>query len=247
MNANSDKTILVTGSSKGLGAAIACRLAEDGYSLAIHYVNDQAGAEQTLDHVRMINQQPHRLLQFDIADRSMVKQRISDDIDHYGGYYGLVLNAGITQDVSFPSMLEDDWDNIVHTNLDGFYNVVHPVLMPMIGLKKGRIVTLSSLSGQIGNRGQVHYSAAKAGIIGATKALATELSSKRREITVNCVAPGLIETAMVQDHIKERLLPQIPMQRLGKPEEVAGIVAFLMSSEASYINRQVIGVNGGLY
>ncbi len=153
---------------------------------------------------------------------------------------------GLTRDGAFPALTDEDWDDVVSTSLNGFYNVLKPLMMPMIRLKKGRtfIVTLSSVSGIMGNRGQVNYSAAKAGLIGATKALALELA--KRKITVNCVAPGLIETEMVTEEVKEHALKMIPMQRMGQVEEVAKAVKFLCSDDASYITRQVLSVNGGL-
>ncbi len=240
------KNVLVTGASKGIGRAIAVRLAEDGFIVTIHYGRDEQGAQETAQQIKQANGQC-RVVQFDIRDQAQCKAVIEDQIEQFGAYYGVVNNAGMTCDNAFPSMTSDEWQGVVHTNLDAFYNVIHPLIMPMIGLKQGRIITLSSLSGQIGNRGQVNYSAAKAGIIGATKALALELSNKRRQITVNCISPGLIDTGMVEPHIVERVMPQIPVQRMGKPEEVAELAAFLMSEKSSYINRQVIGINGGLY
>ncbi|PMH44588.1 3-oxoacyl-ACP reductase [Vibrio sp. 10N.286.49.B3] len=240
------KNVLVTGASKGIGQAIAIRLAEDGYIVTVHYGRDKAGAEDTVNQIVAAGGQC-RMVQFDISNQAECKTVIEEQIEQYGGYYGVVNNAGLSSDNAFPSMTSDEWKGVVHTNLDAFYNVIHPLIMPMIGLKQGRIITLSSLSGQIGNRGQVNYSAAKAGIIGATKALALELSNKRRQITVNCIAPGLIDTGMVEPHVVERVMPQIPVQRMGKPEEVADLAAFLMSERTGYINRQVIGINGGLY
>ena len=157
----------------------------------------------------------------------------------------MVLNAGIARDNAFPALEDAEWDAVLNTNLGGFYNVLRPLVMPMVAARRpGRIVTLSSVSGLIGNRGQVNYSAAKAGIIGATKALAVELA--RRKITVNCVAPGLIETQMIDDAPREEIVKMIPMQRVGRPEEVAAVVSFLCSDEAGYITRQVISVNGGM-
>jgi len=167
------------------------------------------------------------------------------DIEVHGSYYGAVLNAGIARDAVFPAMSADDWDAVLSTNLDGFYNVLHPVVMPMVSARMGgRIVSLSSVSGMTGNRGQVNYSAAKAGIIGATKALAVELA--RRAITVNCVAPGLIETQMTEGLPLDEMLKMIPMQRIGRPHEVASVVSFLCSDGAAYVTRQVIAVNGGM-
>ena len=157
----------------------------------------------------------------------------------------MVCNAGVARDGAFPALTDEDWDTVLRTNLDGFYNVLHPAIMPMIRRRApGRIVTVSSVSGITGNRGQVNYSASKAGIIGATKALAVELAS--RGITVNCVAPGLIRTDMIQDAPVEEALKMVPMGRVGEPGEVAGVINFLMSDEAAYITRQVIGVNGGM-
>ncbi|NKF49958.1 3-oxoacyl-ACP reductase FabG [Shewanella sp. WXL01] len=240
------KQVLVTGASKGIGKAIAIELGKAGYEIAIHYGRDEQGALDTLSQIEAASGKG-RILSFDISDREQCKAEIDKDIAEHGAYYGVVVNAGITRDTAFPSMLGEEWDQVIHTNLDGFYNVVHPTIMPMVGARTGRIVTISSLSGQIGNRGQVNYSASKAGLIGATKALATELSNKRRAITVNCVAPGLIDTGMVEDHVKDHVLPAVPLKRMGKPEEVAGLVEFLLSDKAAYINRQVIGVNGGLH
>jgi 3-oxoacyl-[acyl-carrier protein] reductase len=238
------KPVLVTGASKGIGRAIATRLARDGFTLVVHCHSDVAGAEETLTAVRQAGADG-RILRFDIADRDAARTALEADIAAHGSYWGIVLNAGIARDNAFPAMEDSDWDSVLDTNLGGFYNVLRPATMPMVSARKGgRIVTLSSVSGLIGNRGQVNYSAAKAGIIGATKALALELA--KRHITVNCVAPGIIETQMIEGLSLEEVTRLVPMRRLGKPEEVAGIVAFLCSDEASYITRQVISVNGGL-
>lgn len=236
--------VLVTGSSRGIGAAIARRLAGDGYNLVLHCRSEVRAAEGVATELRATGVQT-RLLQFDIGDRSATQTALIADIESHGAYYGVVCNAGIARDGAFPALTPEDWDSVLRTNLDGFYNVLQPLVMPMIRRRKpGRIVTLSSVSGVIGNRGQVNYSAAKAGIIGATKALAVELAS--RSITVNCVAPGLIRTAMTADAPIEEVLKMIPAQRLGEPDEVAAVISFLMSESAAYITRQVIGVNGGL-
>ncbi|MDH3695054.1 MAG: 3-oxoacyl-ACP reductase FabG [Gammaproteobacteria bacterium] len=238
------ETILVTGASRGIGKAITIALANAGYDLTAHYVRDSAGADDTVSTVAAAGASA-RKLQFDIANREQTRTTLEADIDQHGAYYGVVCNAGISSDAAFPMLSGDDWDNVVHTNLDGFYNVLSPIVMPMIRRRKpGRIVTLSSVSGLVGNRGQVNYSAAKAGIIGASKALALELAS--RQITVNCIAPGLIDTDMTEQAPVDEIKKLIPAGRIGQPEEVAGLVRFLMSEEAAYITRQVIAVNGGL-
>jgi 3-oxoacyl-[acyl-carrier protein] reductase len=238
------KTILVTGSSRGIGKAIALYLAKQGFDLVLHCRSQKAQAEVVIAEIEQLGQSA-RLLQFDIAERAQCAEQINQDIDTYGAYYGVVCNAGITADNAFPSLTGEEWDSVIHTNLDSFYNVLQPVIMPMVRRRKpGRIVTLSSVSGIIGNRGQVNYSAAKAGIIGATKALALELA--KREITVNCVAPGLIATDMLDELPLEEIKKMIPAHRVGDPKEVAAAVAFLMSEDAGYITRQVLSVNGGL-
>ncbi len=240
------RSVLVTGASKGIGQAIACRLAQDGFEIIIHYHHDRAGAEHTLQQIAALGGQG-RPIHFDVADRAACREAITTDIDAHGAYYGVISNAGIARDGAFPALSEAEWDSVIHTNLDSFYNVLHPCVMPMIGLRRGgRIVTLSSVAGLAGNRGQVNYSAAKAGIIGATKALAVELA--KRHITVNCIAPGLIDTGMV--NLEENALTQamgmIPMQRMGRAEEVAGLASYLMSDIAGYVTRQVISINGGM-
>jgi 3-oxoacyl-[acyl-carrier protein] reductase len=237
-------TILVTGSSRGIGRAIALRLAKAGFALVIHGRTSSPALDATLADLTAAGA-PARILHFDVTDRAGAAAALSADIAAHGAYYGVVCNAGIARDGAFPALTGEDWDQVIDTNLNGFYNVVQPVMMPMIRRRQpGRVITLSSVSGVAGNRGQVNYSAAKAGIIGATKALAIELAS--RQITVNCVAPGLIRTDMIATAPIEEALKLIPAGRVGEPEEVAGVVAFLMSREADYITRQVIGVNGGL-
>ncbi|UVJ44408.1 3-oxoacyl-ACP reductase FabG [Pseudomonas sp. LS1212] len=238
-------TILVTGSSRGIGRAIALRLAKAGYDLVLHCRSGRAEADAVRNEVQALGRQA-RVLQFDVADRAACAAILSEDVETHGAYYGVVCNAGLTRDGAFPALSEEDWDLVMRTNLDGFYNVLHPLTMPMIRRRApGRIVCITSVSGMIGNRGQVNYSASKAGVIGAAKALAIELG--KRKITVNCVAPGLIDTAMLDEHVPlEELMKMIPAQRLGTAEEVAGAVNFLMSAEAAYITRQVLAVNGGL-
>ncbi|MDR0673784.1 MAG: 3-oxoacyl-ACP reductase FabG [Zoogloeaceae bacterium] len=241
--ASSRKPVLITGASQGIGEAIARRLAADGFLPVLH--GRQRERLETLAGELAKDGARPRVLCFDVADREAARTALEEDIAANGIYYGVALNAGISADNAFPAMTDEEWDRVLTVNLDGFYNVLKPLIMPMARTRQpGRIVTLSSLSGQVGNRGQVNYSAAKAGIIGATKALALELASRR--ITVNCVAPGLIDTDMVAPEVMERLLPLVPVQRAGRPEEVAAVVAFLMREEAAYVTRQVIAVNGGL-
>jgi len=238
-------TVLVTGSSRGIGRAIARRLARDGYDIVVHYHSRRDAAEGAAAEVRALGREA-RILHFDVAQRAAAAAALAADIEAHGVYYGVVCNAGIARDASFPAMTGEEWDSVLRTNLDSFYNVLQPLVMPMVRRRApGRIVTLASVSGIIGNRGQTNYSAAKGGIIAATKALAVELA--KRDITVNCVAPGLIDTDMVDANTPlEKILEVIPMQRIGKPEEVAAAVSFLMSPDAGYVTRQVIGVNGGL-
>ncbi|WP_339515940.1 3-oxoacyl-ACP reductase FabG [Pseudomonas sp. RL_15y_Pfl2_60] len=237
--------ILVTGSSRGIGRAIALRLARAGHDLVLHCRTRREEAQAVQAEIIALGQSA-RIIQFDVADRAACREQLEADIEQHGAYYGVVCNAGLTRDGAFPALSEDDWDQVLRTNLDGFYNVLQPLTMPMIRRRKpGRIVCITSVSGLIGNRGQVNYSASKAGVIGAAKALAIELG--KRKITVNCVAPGLIDTDMLDEHVPvDELLKMIPAQRLGTPEEVAGAVNFLMSDEAAYITRQVLAVNGGL-
>lgn len=238
------KTVLVTGSSRGIGKAIALRLARDDYDIVLHCRSRREEADSVARSVVDLGRQA-RVLQFDVGERQATAAALKTDIEQHGCYYGVVCNAGIVRDNVFPAMSGEDWDVVLKTNLDGFYNVLNPLIMPMVRRRApGRIVTITSLSGLIGNRGQVNYSAAKAGIIGASKALALELA--KREITVNCVAPGLIETEMIADVPLEEMLKLIPARRIGKPEEVAAVVSFLLAEDAAYITRQVISVNGGL-
>lgn len=240
------RSVLATGASKGIGRAIALKLAADGFTLGVHYHRDAAGAQDTLNAIQQAGGNG-RLLSFDVGNRAQCREVLEQDMEVNGPWYGVVSNAGIARDGAFPALSEEDWDSVIHTNLDSFYNVIHPCIMPMIGTRKGgRIITLSSVSGVMGNRGQVNYSAAKAGIIGATKALAIELA--KRNITVNCIAPGLIDTGMIE--MEEAALKEamaiIPMKRMGQADEVAGLASYLMSDIAGYVTRQVISINGGM-
>lgn len=238
------RSILVTGASRGIGRATALALAEAGFDLALHYRSSEAAARETLNLVQKLGRQA-RLLSFDTADRAAADAALTQDIAAHGAYYGVVCNAGVTRDGAFPALSGEDWDAVLRTNLDGFYNVLKPLIMPMIRAKQGgRIVAVTSVSGLVGNRGQVNYSASKAGIIGAVKALALELASRR--ITVNAVAPGLIQTDMIKDLPLEEALKGIPAGRVGEPGEVASLIAYLCSDQAAYITRQVIAVNGGM-
>jgi len=239
------RRVLVTGASRGIGRSIALRLARDGFAVTVHCRSRVEQAQAVAKEIEALGGKAD-CLQFDVAKREEAEQVLQKAIEEKGAYYGVVCNAGICRDNAFPALSVEDWEEVIQTDLTGFFNVVQPLVMPLIRMKKGgRIVTLASVSGQIGNRGQVNYSAAKAGLIGATKALAVELAS--RKITVNCVAPGLIETEMLEGMpMKEEALKAVPMARIGQAEEVAATVSFLMSDEASYITRQVVGVNGGM-
>lgn len=226
------KRVLITGSSRGIGKAIAEALTAEGYEVVTHSVRS-----------------PGTDLRFDISDRAACKAALEADIEKNGPYFGIVLNAGVNRDNAFPAMEDEEWDQVLRTDLDGFYNVLKPCVMPMVSARiKGRIIALSSVSGMIGNRGQVNYSAAKAGVIGAVKALAVELA--KRGITVNAIAPGVIETEMVDSIIPEaidEIKKSIPMRRFGRPEEISSLVSYLLSDGAAYLTRQVISVNGGMF
>lgn len=238
------KRVLVTGSSRGIGRAIALQLAKQGFAVGVHCRSRRDEAEAVAAEIRSQGSQSW-VLQFDICDRTATRAALEADLTENGAWWGIVCNAGVTRDNAFPALSEEDWDVVIDTGLNGFFNVVQPLIMPMVRAKKGgRIVTLASVSGVIGNRGQVNYSAAKGGLIAASKALALELAT--RKITVNCVAPGLIATEMLDSAPVDEALKYVPMGCVGQPEDVAATIAFLLSDGAGYITRQVIGVNGGL-
>lgn len=238
------RRVLVTGSSRGIGREVALFLARDGFDVVVHCMTGVEAAQAVIEEIRT-NGGNANLMQFDVGDRVACAALLTADIAAKGAYYGVVCNAGITRDHAFPAMNGDDWDEVINTNLNGFYNVTHPLLLPMIQARQGgRVVVMSSVSGLMGNRGQVNYSAAKAGLIGAAKALAVEVA--KRGITVNCIAPGLIDTEMVEPEILQQALHLIPAQRVGLASEVASLASYLFSDNAAYITRQVISVNGGM-
>ena len=248
-NLNADKKVLVTGASGGIGRAIAVEAAKAGYYVICHYNGSQGKAEETLSQIKAAGGDGE-LIQFDVSNREDCKAKLSELTAKYGALWGIVNNAGVTRDNTFVAMSGDDWDKVIHTNLDSFYNVINPLLLPMASRKNkrgGRIISISSVSGVYGNRGQANYSASKAGIIGATKALATELAG--RGITCNAIAPGVIETDMtkaIRPEVYDIILQSIPMGRAGKPEEIAAAVVFLLSEGAAYITRQCIEIDGGM-
>lgn len=242
MSERPSELALVVGGSRGIGRAIAERLARSGFDLWLTYRENQAAAEEAKAAIEALGRACD-LLKFDVADHAAAKAALAERANQRPPD-AVVFNAGIARDNLMVWMTKAEWDAVLRTNLDGFYNVIHPVLFPMLREKRGRIVVISSTSGQIGQAGQVNYSAAKAGLIGAVKALAREVG--RKNILVNVVAPGVIETEMVAHLPKEQLLPLIPVNRFGRAEEVAAVVDFLCSEPAMYVHGQVIGVNGGL-
>ncbi|NLW33151.1 MAG: 3-oxoacyl-ACP reductase FabG [Fibrobacter sp.] len=239
-----DKRVLITGGNRGIGKAIAFKLAEDKFRIAINFKKDNTNAKETLKNIQEAGGKAS-LLQFDVSDREECKSILKKDIEENGPFYGIVLNAGIKKDCPFPDMDEDAWDSVINTDLDSFYNVIRPLVMPMIKMRcGGRIVIITSVSAITGNRGQVNYSAAKSGLLGAAKSLALELA--KRKITVNSVAPGIIDTEMAEDIEDDFIRQIVPMRRRGRPEEVASLVKYLFSDDSSYITGQTISVNGGM-
>lgn len=236
------KTALVTGGGRGIGRAISLELANHGYHITINYKSGREAAAETLEMIRQ-NGGEGSTVGFDVTDPEASRQAL-DEITENFDIEILVNNAGITADGLFIMMPQKDWQSVIDTSLAGFYNVTRPVVRKMLRKKKGAIVSISSVSGIVGNRGQVNYSAAKAGIIGASRALASEVA--RLGIRVNVVAPGLIETEMIKDAPVDEIKKIIPMARVGQPEEVARVVRFLCSGDASYITGEVISVNGGM-
>lgn len=240
------KRVLVTGASKGIGQAIALKLAQNNFDVTVHFGHDEKGALNTLEKIKEQGGKGH-LISFDVSNEEQSRVVLEEDLNTYGPFYGIVSNAGITQDDAFPAMSAHSWQKVIDTNLNSFYNVIHPCIMPMIRLKQGgRIIVISSVSGLMGNRGQTNYAAAKAGLIGAAKSLAIELG--KRNITVNTIAPGLIETAMseIDPLALKEIMKLIPLRRMGQAKEVASLAAFLMSDEAAYITKEVISISGGL-
>ena len=238
-----DKSVLITGSNRGIGKETAIYLAQNGFDIILHFNKNKEKAIEVQKFISKLGRSV-RILQFDVTNREQTKNVLLKDIEEHGIYYGVVVNAGITSDNPFPLMEDDEWDRVINTNLNGFYNTLHPLILPMIQNKKGRIVALSSVSGIMGNRGQINYSASKAAIIGAVKTLSREVA--KRNITVNCVAPGVIETDMTSEISFDMIKNSIPMRRMGTTREVASIINYLFSEDASYITGQVISVNGGM-
>ncbi len=238
------RRVLVTGASRGIGRAVALELARAGFEIVLNFRSRADEAEAVR---RAIEEQGGRarVLGFDVADRVACAAALEGELAERGALWGVVLNAGVTQDAPLAGMDGDAWDRVLDTNLGGFFNVLRPLVMPMVGLRDGgRIVVMSSVTGLVGNPGQVNYGASKAGLIGAVRSLALELA--RRKIAVNAVAPGFIETDMLAGLERDTLEKAIPMRRLGQPDEVAALVGFLFGDRAGYITGQTLSIDGGL-
>ena len=239
-----ERVAIVTGASKGIGRAICIELARCGYRVVVNYRSDERGAVETLDMIREAGSDG-RIVRFDVANFEETQNALNDIFSGFESIDVLVNNAGITADGLFIMMPRREWHSVIDTSLSGFYNVTKPVLEKMIVQKRGAVVSIASVSALIGNRGQANYSAAKAGLIGASRAVASEVA--RLGIRVNVVAPGLIGTEMIKGAPVENIKSLIPMARVGKPEEVAKVVRFLCSEDASYMTGQVVSVNGGMF
>ena len=245
MTENNEKKIaIITGGSKGIGRAICLELAQHGYYTVINYMQDKNGAEQTLAMVAQRGSQGE-IYQFDVRDGQATEKAVADIAERLGRIDVLINNAGIIADGLFMMMPPDNWHSVIDTTLSGFYNMTRPVIEKMVRKRKGSIVSISSASSLMANRGQANYSAAKAGLNAASRSVASEVA--RLGIRMNVVAPGLIETDMIQDAPKDHIKALIPMARIGKPEEVAKVVGFLCSDAASYVTGQIISVNGGMF
>jgi 3-oxoacyl-[acyl-carrier protein] reductase len=236
------KIALIIGGSRGIGKAIALRLAKSGFDIWLTYQNNHAAAQETKKEIELLGS-TCKIFSFDIANYESTKEALGKVVDTTVPDC-LIFNAGIARDNLMVWMTKEEWDTVISTNLNGFYNVMHVLLFPMLREKRGRIVVVSSTSGQVGQAGQVNYSASKAGLIGAARALAREVGKKN--IYVNVVSPGVIQTDMTSKLPKDKILPLIPLGRFGQPDDVAAVVNFLCTEENMYIHGQVIGINGGL-
>jgi 3-oxoacyl-[acyl-carrier protein] reductase len=241
---NTPTTAIVTGGSRGIGRAIALELARAGHFTVITYRSGAEAAEETLNLIRQAGGEGEAVA-FDVADPTRATDAVEDILSRHPAVEVLVNNAGIAADQLFVMMPERDWDAVIDTTLKGFYNVTKPVLKAMIPRKRGAVVSIASVSALVGNRGQANYAAAKAGLIGASRSVASEVA--RLGIRVNVVAPGLIETEMIEEAPVKEIKARIPMARIGKPEEVARVVRFLCSDDASYVTGQTLSVNGGMF
>lgn len=241
------KIALVTGGSRGIGRAIALRLASEGSHVVVNYTKNEPAALEVVAAIEKSGGSAS-VSGFDVSDFDTVQKKVEETIAEYGGIHILVNNAGITHDTLLIRMNKEDWDRVITTNLTGVFNCTKAVTRTMIKQRSGRIVNITSVVGEMGNSGQTNYAASKAGIIGFTKAAAREMAP--RSVTVNAISPGFIETDITNElpeEIRRQYIEKIPMGRFGRPEDIAGVVAFLTSDEASYITGEVIRVNGGIY